>query len=65
MCFVAGATAGSFLDRSSRRKEYVLFEWCSFNSATYVMGFCYAVVNFLRGAERRRISLGCDVGFVF
>ena len=43
-------TAKSFLDRFIRRENTVLFEWCSFSSATYVRGFCYVVVDFLRGS---------------
>ena len=50
MCFLVKATAVSFLDRLTRRENTVLSEWCSFSSATYVTGFCYVVVDFLRGS---------------
>ena len=43
------ATAKSFLDRLIRRENTVLSEWCFFSSARYVRGFCYVVVDFVRG----------------
>ena len=43
------ATAKSFFDRLIRRENIVLSEWCFFNSARYVKGFCYVVVEFMRG----------------
>ena len=54
---LTGAIADSFLNQSSHRENTVLSEWCSFSSVRYVRGFCYVVVDFVRGAERRRISL--------
>ena len=48
MSFFVKATAKSFFDRLIRYKNTVLFKWCSFSSVTYVTGFCYDVVDFLR-----------------
>ena len=51
MNFLAKTTTISFFDRLTRRKNIVLFEWCSFSFATYIKGFYYVIVDFLRGSE--------------
>ena len=43
--------AKSFLNRLIRRENIILFKWCFFSFATYVKGFYYIVVDFLRGSE--------------
>ena len=40
----------SFIHILSFREKFVLIEWCFFSSATYIRGFYYVVVNFLRGS---------------
>ena len=47
-------TTKLFLNRLIRRENTVLFKSCSFNSATYIKGFCYIIVDFLRGNEAKK-----------
>ena len=44
----------SFIDRLIRRENIVLFEWCFFSSVTYIKGFYYIVIDFLRGSEAEK-----------
>ena len=57
----------TFIHWLNFREDIVLIEWRIFNSAPYVWGFCYIVVDFLRGkfAEKTGFERFWNNDFLF